>query len=132
VIADGFYEWRTDGKAKVPYFITRDDGAPFAFAGLWQEDRDAKGEPRRSFAILTSPPNKVVAPIHDRMPVMLMPEWENSWIDPRADMDELQAAFKPYPSVLMETWEVGRDVNNPLIDDPRLLARVTRPEDIAA
>lgn len=124
VLADSFYEWKKEGKVKVPYRIMRDDGAPFAFAGIWEEDKDAKGKPITSFAILTSTPNEVVAPIHDRMPVMLLPEWENTWIDPEAGPRDLKGAFKPYPAVEMEAYEVSRAVNSPTVDDETLLERV--------
>jgi putative SOS response-associated peptidase YedK len=80
VVADGFYEWKKlSSKEKQPYFITRRDGRPFAFAGLWEwwKPKDAPpAEPAgvESFTILTTEPNAVCARIHNRMPLMLAPE----------------------------------------------------------
>src|SRR5262249_43925525 len=68
--AEGFYEWREEHGKKQPYFFARKDGKPVMFAGIWDYS-DVKGEAVPSFAILTDEPNELVAPYHDRMPVVL-------------------------------------------------------------
>ena len=73
VIADGFYEWQREGKARRPMRITLQSGEPFAFAGLWETWRDPEGERLQSCTIITTTPNDLVRPIHDRMPVILPP-----------------------------------------------------------
>jgi putative SOS response-associated peptidase YedK len=106
VPADGFYEWRDLGGQRVPYRFQLRDGAPFAFAGLAND---------RSCAILTTAPNELVAPIHDRMPVILRRELEELWLD--LDARDLAAAFVPYPAEAMAAYPVSRRVNNPRVDD---------------
>ncbi len=80
VPASGFYEWATvpGRKAKQPWYFKLRDGAPFGFAGLWTSGEDGEG----SFVLLTTAPNGLVAPVHDRMPVILDPEDEALWLDP--------------------------------------------------
>ena len=101
VLADGFYEWKkTRGGRKVPMYIRFEDSRAFAFAGLWsRRGTDLYGAP--SFAIITTSPNAVIEPIHDRMPVILPPEAVGRWLDLRAD-DEAQLGgllplLAPYP-----------------------------------
>ena len=76
IVADGFYEWRAEETGKKPVWITRPDREPFAFAGLWAAARRGDGSDVHSCAIVTCEPGEVVAPIHDRMPVILDPEAE--------------------------------------------------------
>jgi putative SOS response-associated peptidase YedK len=76
--AEGFYEWREEGGRKQPYFFSRKDGKPVLFAGIW-DFSDVKGEAIPSFAILTDEPNALVAPYHDRMPVVL--DDAERWLD---------------------------------------------------
>jgi len=121
--ADGFYEWASpdDGSgSKQPIFIRRVDGAPFAFAGLWESwtdphTTDGNGEPMRllSCTIITGEPNDKVAEIHHRMPVMLPPSSWDQWLD-RAnhDTEALQSMLVPAPSRLIEFHPVSRAVNN--------------------
>jgi putative SOS response-associated peptidase YedK len=81
ILADGFYEWRTfERRRKQPFHITRVDGMPFAFAGLWSIWRGEDGSTIRSCTILTTAANSAVAPLHDRMPVILDREAELSWL----------------------------------------------------
>jgi putative SOS response-associated peptidase YedK len=103
--ADGFYEWQDLG-VKQPYRFTLQGGEVFAFAGLCNES---------SCAILTTAPNELVAPIHDRMPVILRRELEAFWLDPQAR--DLAPAFAPYPAELMTAYPVSRRVNSPRVDD---------------
>jgi putative SOS response-associated peptidase YedK len=122
IAADGFYEWRTLGKGKQPYFIRMKGGEPFAFAGLW-ERWEGEGDVIESCAIIVTAANDVVAPIHDRMPVILVPGDYDRWLDPgQKDPAQLQPLLGPYPARAMEAYPVSRQVNNPRQDRPELMA----------
>ena len=117
VPADGFFEWQKQGKLRQPFLIRRKDQAPFAFAGLWERWRqaDAHDAVVRSCTIITCPANELVAPLHDRMPVILAPETYARWLDPSADARDL---LKPCPSTWLESYPVNARVNSPKNDDP--------------
>lgn len=126
---DGFYEWKRlpDGKRKQPMFIHRADGDPMAFAGLWEvwrgPNRDAP--PVHSCTILTGAANETVAPIHDRMPVMLPPSAWSTWLDRgNDDLDTLGKLLVPAPASLLATRPVGTAVNNVRNNGPELLAEI--------
>ena len=91
--------------------FVREDLEPFAFAGLWEFARIA-GEDILSATIIVREPNPLVAPVHDRMPVMLMPEDYDRWLDPWRSVDELRALLKPYDPALMKAYGVSRIVNS--------------------
>ena len=124
VVADGFYEWRRDGREKQPFFVRLRSGRPMAFAGLWERwrppDRDA--EPLVSCAIVTCAANGVVAPIHDRMPVILAPAARDAWLDPACD--DPGRLLVPCPDDVLEAWPVSSRVNRGDQDDADLVARV--------
>ena len=128
--ADGFYEWREadnpkEGGRTPMYFHRADDDALFAFAGLWDEWHAPDGSPLRSCTIITGTPNPLVAPIHDRMPIILRPENESAWLDPSLrDPDALTALLAPYPADVMDVYAVSRQVNSPAVDDRALLQPV--------
>lgn len=125
VIADGFYEWKhVDGK-KVPMYITLKNNEPFAFAGLWDTWKSPEGEPIRSCTLITTTPNEVVAPIHDRMPAILLPQAREVWLD-RDFQDEqaLEHWLTPYPAAQMTAWEVSRKVNYTDSEGAQLIAHV--------
>ena len=124
VPADGFYEWRTEGGAKQPYRITRPDGAPIAFAGLWE--RWGKGdEPLETFTILTTAANAVLQPLHDRMPVIVDPIDFALWLDPTAtDPALVERLLVAPPDDALTYYPVGRAVNSVGNDDPSLVAPV--------
>lgn len=120
VPASGFYEWKklADGD-KQPYFIGLRDGAPFAFAGLWE--RWDKGEaPVETFTIITGEPNSLVAPLHNRMPVILEPDHYEPWLA-AADPAIPQALLQPFPAQLMTAYRVGKRVNNARNDDAAMM-----------
>ena len=119
----GFYEWRRDGKVRQPFRVIRTDGRPLVLAGLWSGWKDpATGEIRRSFAIITGPPNDVVRPIHDRMPVVLEDDAWPRWLDPAAgDPGELQALLLPAGGLELTAYRVGLLVNNVRFDGPDLI-----------
>jgi len=119
VPADGFFEWQKRGKARQPLLVRRKDQAPFAFAGLWERWRQPDGQVLRSCTIVTCPPNALVAPVHDRMPVILDPADHDRWLDPAAGGAEL---LRPCPADWLEALEVSPRVNSPAHDDPECLA----------
>jgi putative SOS response-associated peptidase YedK len=118
VVADGFYEWRRVGREKIPTHFQLLEGEAFAFAGLWESWRPPQGEPLETFTVLTTEANERVAPIHHRMPVMLMGEFFSHWLDPQATPAALQGLLRPFPAEGMESWEVSTRVNAVKNDDP--------------
>ncbi|CAN5779484.1 SOS response-associated peptidase [soil metagenome] len=118
VPADGFYEWQkvAGQKTKQPYFIHRPDHEPLAFAGLWEEWRgpDRNGSERlRSTTILTTAANETMAPIHDRMPVILPPGAWDEWLDPaNADLGTLGRLLVPAPPQVLALHPVSTEVGN--------------------
>jgi len=121
--ADGFYEWekRPDG-TKQPWLVHRADGAPMAFAGLWEVWRTPAGELLRTCSVITSTANALMAPIHDRMPVLIDPsDWEH-WLDRNADdVDALHGLLVPADDRLLERYQVTTRVNSVRNNDPALL-----------
>jgi len=127
--ASGFYEWRKTGAAKTPYAIVPEDEPLFAFAGLWENWRDrAAGESAewiRTCAIITGEPNDRVAPIHNRMPVILPPAAWAAWLgEEAAGKDDLLALLRPYPSEKVRAFPISTRVNSPKNDAPDLLEAV--------
>lgn len=122
VLADGFYEWRKepDG-SKTPMRFTLADGAPFAFAGLWETWDAPDGNLLRTFTIITGRPNELVAPVHDRMPAILLPEHEAIWLDDAAEPAIWQDILRPYPAEAMATAVASRRVNAVSNDDVGVL-----------
>ena len=120
VLADGFYEWKKEGKNKTPYFIYLKNHSPFAFAGIWDEWRDAEGKSLRSFSIITTSSNDLMKPIHVRMPVILKPEEEKEWLSTNNSQPLLQL-LKPYSSAEMQLHAVSALVNSPINDGPELI-----------
>jgi len=117
--ADGFYEWRAIDGVKQPYYIRRVDGRSFGFAGLWERWSRGSRDAIESCTILTTRPNAVVEPLHDRMPVIIWPDDYDRWLDPmEADLDELQAMFEPIPAEELTAYPVSRIVNDPWNDSP--------------
>jgi putative SOS response-associated peptidase YedK len=113
--ADGFYEWkRLDAKHKQPYYIARPDRGPFAFAGLWERWRPEGGDAIESCTIITTDANETMAPLHDRMPVILPPSAYDHWLDPgRDDASELQSLLRPCPPDDLTLTAVSTLVNSP-------------------
>jgi putative SOS response-associated peptidase YedK len=119
IVADGFYEWRQEETGKKPVWITRHSRELFGFAGLWARARRGDGSTVHSCAIVTCPPGDVVAPIHDRMPVILEREREADWLDPEAGEKELQALLEPTDDLAVA--EVSDAVNDVRQDGPALI-----------
>ena len=125
VPAEGFFEWQRRGSRKQPMFIHRRDGEPMAFAGLWAAWRDANGEWLRSCAIVTTNANDTLAPLHDRMPVVLEERDWDRWLDPGSgDVDALAHLLQPASDDLLVAYPVGTAVNSADNDGPELVERV--------
>lgn len=122
VLADGFFEWKKTPEGKIPMRITLKSGDPFAFAGLWETWKDPEGALLRTFTILTTKPNELVSSIHDRMPVMLLPEQEKLWMDNAAGPETWRSVLLPYPQDLMRAYRVSTRVNSPGNNDPSIIA----------
>ena len=118
---EGFYEWRATPTGKQPYLIRRVDGEPFALAGLW-ERWSGGNEPLESCTIIVTEANQAIRPIHERMPVVLAPDYHDAWLDPgNQDANALNSLLRPAPP---EDWlliPVSRRVNSPRNDDSGLL-----------
>jgi putative SOS response-associated peptidase YedK len=125
VHADAFYEWRAMPDGKQPYAIGRKDGAPLAFAGIWEGWRGPDGETLRSFAILTTSANATMRKLHDRMPVILEEEHWPVWLGERAG--EPTGLMRPADDGLLHLWAVSRAVNSVRNNSPDLLDRIDDP-----
>jgi putative SOS response-associated peptidase YedK len=130
VPVDSFYEWRRDGRTRQPFRIVRSDGRPLALAGLWAGWHDPDTDQvRRTFTIITTTPNELVRPIHNRMPVVLGPEAWDQWLDPALpDVAELNGLLVPAPDGGLEVYPVGPAVNNVRNNGPELIEPVAEPE----
>ena len=120
--ATGFFEWKKEGKKKMPFYIRMQDSRLFAFAGLWDLWHDPTGNDIATCTIITTSPNELVAPIHNRMPVILDRDDETRWLsgEPLSDAD-LATFLAPYPSAGLEAYPVLPLVNTPKTDDERLI-----------
>ncbi len=116
MFADGFYEWQkpASGRGKTqPFYFRRKDGRPFAFAGLWEAwQPGGEAEPLKTCTIITTSANEVVAPVHDRMPVMLLKDDAWNWVSGGPGVD-LQRLLLPFSTELMEGYPVGPYVSKP-------------------
>jgi putative SOS response-associated peptidase YedK len=123
IVADGFYEWRpTPGGRKQPFHITRSDGELFAFAGLWSIWHAPDGGTLRTCTILTRAANAAVAPLHDRMPVILAPGAEPAWLDNGTPADRLPEVLSGLAAEDTALTPVGTAVNDARYDGPECLA----------
>ena len=108
IIADGFYEWQKLGKVKKPLYFSLKSGRSFGFAGLHETWVSPDHQPIHTCTIITTDPNELIKPIHDRMPVMVPKEREAFWIDPdNQNQKDLLSILKPYPSEEMEMSEAS-------------------------
>ena len=103
IVADGFYEWKTEGRKKTPVRFVLKSGEPFGFAGLFETWMSPEKIPLRTCTIITTDANDLVGPIHDRMPVIISKGDESAWLDPEnQDQLALLSILRPYPSNKME------------------------------
>ena len=125
VVADGFYEWKRAGGRKQPFFLRRPDGTPFGFAGLWEYWEQA-GERIRSCTILTTAANDLVAPLHDRMPVILPADAYGLWLDPAIrERKEVEHLLRPVSNDELVAIPVSDHVNRTDNDDIRCIEAIT-------
>ncbi|HEY5545513.1 MAG TPA: SOS response-associated peptidase [Gemmatimonadaceae bacterium] len=125
--ADVFFEWQDvpGQRRRRPHAVALSDGEPFALGGLWEYWRPREGDEWIvSCAILTTEPNELLAPIHDRMPVMVRPEDYARWIEPETGIADVRKLVEPYPARHMRAWEISLLVNDPKVDDARVIAPV--------
>jgi len=114
VPADAFYEWRKDelSKKKIPYRIFLKDQPLFSMAGIWDQWKNPEGETIRTFSIITTSPNELMAEIHNRMPVILPKESEKLWLESN-DQNQLIDMLHPFPAKLMDAYRISDLVNSP-------------------
>ena len=118
---DGFFEWKAikGQKAKQPYATAMKNGSPFGIGGLWENWKDpTSGEWMRTFAIITTDANELVAEIHDRMPLILAPADYTRWLSDQPDPGDL---MRPFPAEPMRMWPISTRVNKPENDDPSIV-----------
>ncbi len=124
VVADGFYEWKSEGGKKRPFYIHRRDGTPFGMAGLYNLWTSPEGEKVCTSTIITTGANEVLAPIHDRMPVILARDAVALWLDPSLhEKEKLLPVLKPCPDDELELYEVSTGVNSPKNDSEENIGR---------
>jgi putative SOS response-associated peptidase YedK len=131
VPVDGFFEWKAikGQKAKQPYAIAMKDGSPFGVGGLWENWQEpATGEWIRTFAIITTDANELVADTHDRMPLILAPADYVRWLGDEPDPSEL---MRPFPAEPMRVWPISTRVNKPEHDDPSIVELIKLATDAA-
>lgn len=115
--ADGFYEWKKEGKAKQPFHFGMKDDSVFAFAGIWEHWKAPTGETVESCSILTTTPNELVTDIHDRMPVILPAAQYELWLTAEpARAEQLLDLLVPYAADGMRRYPVSSLVNSPKND----------------
>jgi putative SOS response-associated peptidase YedK len=125
--ADVFFEWQDmpGQRRRRPYAVALREGEPFALGGLWEYWRPKEGgDWIVSCAILTTEPNELLAPIHDRMPVIVRPEDYAKWIAPETVVADVRRLVEPYAADEMRVWEVSLLVNDPKVDDAAVIAPV--------
>lgn len=114
ILADGFFEWRKEGKRKTPFLIRLKSGKPFAMAGLWDRWQSPDGSEILSCTIITTEANELVQAIHSRMPLILPSTEYSFWLEAsETEISRLNALLQPYPAVEMEAFPVSDLVNHP-------------------
>jgi putative SOS response-associated peptidase YedK len=122
VPADGFYEWKNEGKLRRPFYVRPKGGEPMALAGLWETWTGPNGEEMDTAVIVTTQANHALTPLHDRMPVIVPPEAFDFWLDcDKVDALTATALFTPAPDNLLAVHEVSAAVNKVANDTPDLI-----------
>jgi putative SOS response-associated peptidase YedK len=128
VPADGFYEWKRNGKTKQPFCFEVNQGQLFAFAGIWDRWQDEGGKIVETCSILTTTPNAATSAVHDRMPVILHPDSYDLWLDPgMQNVAAVSELLKPYDTRLMRCYPVCARINHVANDDEEC----SRPVELA-
>lgn len=122
--ASGFYEWQHAGTKKLPYYITMNDQSLMAMAGIWEGWKTPEGELAESFSVLTTEANSAVAPLHDRMPVILGQDDYSLWLDPEMrEPGELVKLYTPLPADRLTMYRVSERMNSSLFTGPECIER---------
>jgi putative SOS response-associated peptidase YedK len=125
--ADVFFEWQDvpGQKRRRPYAVALNDAEPFALGGVWEAWRAREsGEWLITCAILTTEPNELLEPIHDRMPVIIQPGDYSAWLAQTTATEDVSRMVAPLSAEFLRTWEVSLLVNDPKVDDARILTPV--------
>jgi putative SOS response-associated peptidase YedK len=121
--ANGFFEWAGEGKKRRPFYTRTKNGSIMTFAGIWERWRSPEGELLDSCSILTTAANSLIRTVHDRMPVIIRAEEYDLWLDRSiTEPGKLKPLYNPYPSELLEMYQVSSLVNNPRNDSFECLA----------
>jgi putative SOS response-associated peptidase YedK len=125
VVADGFFEWKKEGAVKKPYYIHLKSGLPFGFAGLYNVWTSPEGEQINTCTIITTDANELIAPIHNRMPIIDSPNKYQQWLDPSIhDEKSILAMLKPLPLEELELYPVTSKVNSFKYNNPQNIERI--------
>lgn len=126
VPASGFYEWQTVGRLKQPWYFQMRDETPFVFAGLWERWNSADGVELQTCSLITTTPNDIVRPLHDRMPVILRGGTIDTWLDPAiSEAPQLEPLLMPLASEDMKATPVSSRVNSVRHEGPECLEPAT-------
>ena len=129
VPVSGFYEWKTEGRSKQPYYFSLKSGTPIALAGLWESWKTPEGGIVRTACIITTAANALMAPVHDRMPVIVgEADWQN-WLG--APSDDVRSVIRPYDANDLQAWPVARRVSRTGEDDEGLIAPLSSMAEIS-
>jgi putative SOS response-associated peptidase YedK len=125
IIANGFFEWLSQGRRKVPSYIRLKSDQPFGFAGLYNTWISPEGKAVCTCTIITTEANELLSEVHDRMPVIMPRDKEDFWLDPKnGDFDGLLSVLRPYPPDELECYRVSSRINSPAYDSPENLTPV--------
>ena len=124
VPADGFYEWKTDGKVRQPYYFSATAGTPLALAGLWESWKAPDGTIVRTVCLLTTEANELMAPVHERMPVIVGRDDWTAWLGESAE--DITALLRPCAREELQAWPVDRRVSRSDEEGAALIAPPTR------
>ncbi|MBU0597460.1 SOS response-associated peptidase [Patescibacteria group bacterium] len=112
VLADSFFEWTRQASTKIPYRILLKNERPFAFAGIWEFYKNKQGVTFPTFSIITTPANNMISELHDRMPAILEPKYEQLWIDDSTELEAALETLKPLPANQMKMYQVSPQMNS--------------------
>jgi putative SOS response-associated peptidase YedK len=124
IVASGFYEWKKKGRMKIPYYIRIASGTSFTFAGLYETWVSNDGVEHPTCTIITTEPNNTMKDIHNRMPVMIAPGQEGSWLDVSVPAEKASNLLVPYPDNDMVAFPVTPLVNSPAFNSPDCIVPV--------
>jgi putative SOS response-associated peptidase YedK len=129
ILADSLYEWRlNEDGSKTPMRIQLKSKEAFAFAGLWDVWKTPEGERLKTCSIITGGPNELVAPIHNRLAIILQKDIERDWLDRNNEVGHVMSLLKPYPSEAMTAYEVSKKVNSVKNDDVTLIEPIANSQ----